>query len=40
MILVGILAVIGVLAVGAFWGAVLAEITIALQNKDKRRNDA
>ena len=36
MILVGILATIGVLAVGAFWGAVLAEITIALQNKDKR----
>lgn len=40
MILIKILAVIGALAVSMFWGAVLAEITIALQNKDKRRNDA
>lgn len=40
MILIKILAVIGVLALSAFCGAVLAEITIALQNKDKRGNDA
>jgi len=36
MILIKILAVIGVLAVSAFWGVALAVITIALQNKDKR----
>lgn len=36
MILIKILAVIGALAISVFWGAVLAEINIALQNKDKR----
>lgn len=36
MILIKILAVIGALAISAFWGAVLAEISIALKEKEEK----
>ena len=39
MILIKILSVIGVLAVSVLCGAVLAEITIALQKREKGGNN-